>query len=260
MDFHKDVITRSKQIPVVVDFWAPWCGPCRVLGPVIEQLASEQHGSWELVKVNTEEHQEVAMEYAIRSIPNVKLFINGKVASEFAGALPRHQILQWLDENIPSPEKEAWTTVLEKIETVTESQASEILSSFLDDHPEHAEARLELAKKLVFSDPARAMKLVADIKMGQAGFDVVEDINNLMELSELSGQANGLEGELSLSAKEMQTGNLEGSVERLIEVVRQDKSIHKELPRRAAIAIFRLLGNHHPITKKYRRLFDMVLY
>jgi thioredoxin len=106
MDFNKDVIEKSYEQPVVVDFWAPWCGPCRILGPTIEQLAEEQKDKWTLVKVNTEEEYDVAVQYRIQSIPNVKMFHEGEVIAEFAGALPRPQILAWLEEHLPNAEKQ----------------------------------------------------------------------------------------------------------------------------------------------------------
>ncbi len=261
MNFRTEVIERSHHIPVVVDFWAPWCGPCRILGPTIEQLASESKGKWELVKVNTEEEQETAFEYGIRSIPNVKMFHKGQVIAEFAGALPRHQILKWLDEFLPTADKEAWSNLQSKIGMVPPNEAVILLKNFLQDNPEHLEARLVLARNIAFTDPEAAAKLLSDIKMGDPSYDLVVDIQHLLDLFNLSDDNHGgLSADLMLAGKDLQENLIDQAVERIIEVVKKDKSIHNDLPRRSAIAIFHLLGNQHPVTRKYRRLFDMALY
>ncbi|MCB0664843.1 MAG: tetratricopeptide repeat protein [Saprospiraceae bacterium] len=261
MNFNKDVLERSHQVPVVVDFWAPWCGPCRVLGPTIEQLAEEGNGKWELIKLNTEEYQEIALEYSIRSIPNVKMFYDGEVIAEFAGALPRPQILQWLDENLPTADKAEWSGLQKQLLAASDPEAIELLSGFLELYPEHREAQLNLARKLVFTDPGKAMELVEQIKMGDQDYEAVEDIRVVGELNSITDSNHGgLSSELLKASGELKTGDYEQAVQRIIDVVGKDKSIHDELPRRAAIAVFRLLGTQHPVTKKYRRIFDMVLY
>ncbi|TFB11330.1 thioredoxin [Candidatus Marinimicrobia bacterium MT.SAG.3] len=101
IDFQSDVIEASKTTPVLVDFWAEWCGPCVQLSPTLEKLAEEAGDSWTLLKVNTESQPELAAEYGIRSIPNVKLFVNGEISGEFVGALPEEEIKRWLESNIP---------------------------------------------------------------------------------------------------------------------------------------------------------------
>ncbi|MCB0288230.1 MAG: thioredoxin, partial [Calditrichaeota bacterium] len=101
-NFQQEVIQKSFEKPVLVDFWAEWCGPCKILGPVLEKLAEKHNDKWVLAKVNTEVHQELAMQYGIRGIPNVKLFIDGQVTDEFTGAMPEAAIEQWLQKAIPS--------------------------------------------------------------------------------------------------------------------------------------------------------------
>ena len=95
------MIEASKSTPVLVDFWASWCGPCVYLSPTLEKLAEEAGDTWNLIKVNTESQQDLAVKYGIRSIPNVKLFVNGEISGEFIGALPEEEIKQWLELNIP---------------------------------------------------------------------------------------------------------------------------------------------------------------
>ncbi len=99
-NFEKEVIEKSKIIPVVVDFWADWCGPCKMLGPIMEKLAKRDDGKFILAKLNVQENQSMADRYEIRSIPCVKMFKNGKMVDEFIGALPELDINEWLDKNM----------------------------------------------------------------------------------------------------------------------------------------------------------------
>ncbi len=100
-DFSADVLERSRTVPVLVDFWAPWCGPCRSLKPVLEKLAGEAGDHWSLVTINVDLHPGLATQFGIRSIPAVKLFHAGTVAAEFSGAMPEGSVRAWLDAHLP---------------------------------------------------------------------------------------------------------------------------------------------------------------
>jgi putative thioredoxin len=257
MDFQKSVIEKSFEKPVVVDFWAPWCGPCRVLGPTIEQLASEQSDRWELVKVNTEEEQELAMEYGIRSIPNVKMFYKGQPIAEFAGALPRTQIEQWLENTLPDGRKETLELILGRLNG--DGDLSE-LEAFVAQHPDMKDARIALARELAVQNPERALALVEPIKMADPLHDRAEAIRALAQFMEHKADDSKV-GQIMRKAQEaLRQRKQEEAIQQVIEAASIDKSYQKDLPRRTAIALFQLWGNSHPLTETYRRKFDMVLY
>ena len=259
-NFNETVITRSHQVPVIVDFWAPWCGPCRFLGPVIEELAGEADGRWELVKINTDENQELSVKYGIRGIPAVKMFYQGKVIADFTGALPRHQIESWLADHIPDERK----AELEAIKTQLTNKVPEALAAlenFANTHPDLEEARLILAAYQVFDNPAKAKKMVEDISLGDKHYETAEDVRTLAELMECNQNGNPkVEDKLTEARNALKAQDQEKALQSLIDAVMTDKQYCNELPRRATIALFHVLGNDHSLTKKYRRRFDMALY
>lgn len=260
-DFQKTVLDRSQEVPVVVDFWASWCGPCRVLGPTIEQLATEANGDWELVKISTEVHPELAKTYDIVSIPAVKMFHKGEIVAEFFGALPRQQILKWLDEHLPSEAKEAYLGILQLLET--DPQAGKLaLKEFVKQNPQLAEAKLSLVKQLLFSEPEQAQQLFSEILFNPAQIDTKEDIRVLLGLLEdaLEDQSPVAQ-KLSAAQIAMQNEDLEAAIKLLVDAVVIDKKYMDDLPRKACIAFFRTIWGHtHPLTKKHRISFDMALY
>jgi putative thioredoxin len=264
-DFQSDVIDASHEAPVLVDFWAPWCGPCRQLSPVLETLAEEQD-DWTLVKVNTDNHPDPARKYGVRGIPAVKLFVDGTVAAEFNGALPEQAVREWLDENLPSASKERVEQARKALRAGDAEQAEHLLWPLLDEDEDHTEAKVLLAQALAFRDPEQAQALADDADIADPSLrqvrESVQAIARLLQLHEDPDQLPDGEGkeryQAALTALAEQ--DFETALERFIEVVRSHRDYDEDGARKACVALFTLLGDDHPAVQSYRRTFDMALY
>jgi len=251
IDFQKDVIEKSFVIPIVVDFWAPWCGPCRILGPVIEQIAMEQENQWSLVKVNTEENQDISSTYGIKSIPNVKMFYRGEVIDEFSGALPRQMILEWLKTSLPNP----GLLALDKLLAEKEVPEASDLEQLMEEFPDSPEIRIVLSQLILWDDPEKVHKTLETIKMGTPFYDkatYLRDISAFLEMETENDQ-------LLQIKKLLKEGNLEEALTTVIEHIGKDNKAADGKLAKAAIGIFNTLGTQHPLTKKYRKHLDMFL-
>lgn len=264
-DFQHDVIEASREHPVLVDFWAPWCGPCQQLGPVLEKLDQEAD-TWSLVKVNTDENPDVARRYGIRGIPAVKLFHDGNVVGEFTGALPEHAVRNWLDEHLPSASKSRLEEAKDALKQGDAEAAEQLLWPILDDNPDDPEVKVLLAQALAFRDPTRANALadeadIADPELRQVR-EAVQTVARLIalgdhpdELPEAPVRDTYLAGIHALGDADYDT-----ALDHFIDVVQQNRDYDDDGARKACVALFTLLGNEHPATQEYRRTFDMALY
>jgi len=260
MDFQSEVIEKSRQVPVLVDFWAPWCGPCRVLGPVLERLAAEARGEWVLAKVNTEQHQELAAEYGIQSIPNVKLFVDGDVVDEFLGALPESQIRRWLEGALPSPYSDAVARAREMLAIGQFAEAAAALRAIVAEEPNLKDARLALAETLLHTDPAAVPAALEGLEVDADQADRVEALRLLAgravqldrpdDLPDSPVKARYLAG---LTA--MRAGDWDQALASFIEVMRGQRNYAGGAAQEAGRGIFVLLGWQHPVCEKHHRAF-----
>ncbi|MEM7657587.1 MAG: thioredoxin [Bacteroidota bacterium] len=263
IDFQTQVLDRSQEVPVVVDFWAEWCGPCRILGPVIEELAGEAEGQWELVKVDTEANQALSQQYGIQSIPSVMMFSKGEKIADFQGALPKYQIERWLTQHLPDPNFEAFKGLVQQWRAEPTPEHQLALEEFSAQHPDLLEARLALAQINISQDPEKALEYLTPIHEGHPLYPKVADLKSLAELTTFSPSEEGhpkAVPALTEAVAAWRQRQVEVALDHLIRSIMLDKSIQKELARRATVAIFHQLGEQHPITKQFRPRFSMALY
>jgi len=269
-DFQKDVIEASKATPIVVDFWAEWCAPCRVLGPVLEKLASEANEKWKLAKVNTEEHPQLAMEWGIQGIPAVKMFYNGEVKAEFVGALPEYQVRKWLDKNIPTESKKILEQAKEALLNRDKNRARKLLQQANGADSDNYDARILLAELIFESDPEKAFRLVENAPAEHPLFEKADSIRTLHHLlnsyTDLSKTAeesdsNKLAWDCYLKGmRALQDHDYEGAIKNWIEVIQIDRELDDDGARKACVALFNWLGNDHDLSKKYHRAFSSALF
>ena len=263
-DFQRDVIERSRTIPVLVDFWAPWCGPCRVLGPVLERLAESQRDRWALAKVNTEVHLEPARRYGVQSIPNVKLFVDGAPVDEFVGALPEPMIQQWLKKALPSKHSARVEDARALLHDLKYAEARAVLEPILEAEPDNDRAKALLAKALFFSEPDRALAMADSVDHGPENHEIAEAIRVFHALGKdlaLGHLPDSPVKPLFLeAAADLLAGRFDNALVKFTEVIREDRYYHDDTARKACIAIFKFLGEEHPITLSRRREFNRSLF
>jgi putative thioredoxin len=265
VDFKKDVIDRSHELPVLVDFWAEWCGPCRILGPVLERLAKHNEGRWELRKVDTERFVEVAADYAIRSIPNVKLFVDGKPVDEFVGALPERAVEAWLAKAVPDERQKIVDHADELLRTGKRADAASLLAEVIPGLPDNERARAMLALATVYENPGRAADLVKDIDSispeGRSA-DAVRTIGRLIDIARngTSLPAGSVRSDYLAAAAAASRQDFRAALEGFIGVVRKDRTYDEDGARKACLAIFAYLGEEHEVTRQFRREFGSALF
>jgi putative thioredoxin len=263
-DFDKDIIEQSKRIPVLVDFWAEWCGPCRILTPILEKLAKKYAGTWVLVKVNTDENPEISAEYGIRGIPNVKLFMDGKVVNEFVGALPENKVEEWLKKAIPGKSSLKIDDAKKLIAAGKTKDALKLLDEVLKEDPANKEAKVYSAKALLFSNSERAEIFLSELNDNYENIELTDSLNTILNLfnkHENNSFPGGEVKEIYISAIEsLKKQNFGQALEKFIEVIKTDRNYDDDGARKACIAVFKYLGEENEITLQYRRDFGRALY
>jgi len=267
-NFREVVIEGSKKVPVLVDFWAEWCGPCKVLKPILEKLADEYGGKFILAKVDSDRNQGLAAQFGVRGIPSVKAFVGGKLIDEFSGALPESVVRQFLDRLIPSPADELRAQAAELRAAGDTSKALQVLAEASRLDTGNETVRIDAAEILLDLDQNEdAQRLLDSLSPDTRSEDRVQQLLARLAFaaaSPVDGDEADLRTKLAADPDDMETrwqlANLlvagdrhaEG-LDELIDMVRRNRNWNDDAARKQVLAVFNLLGGQGEIVSAYRR-------
>jgi putative thioredoxin len=271
-NFQTEVLERSRSVPVVVDFWAPWCGPCRVLGPILERLADERRGEFVLAKVNVDEHPELAGAFRVQGIPAVKIFSDGALADEFTGALPEDAVREVLAGVLPSAADRDAAAAAKLAAEGKSADAKAIYEKTLAAEPNHdrsllglaqliadddVKRALDLLERVSFTSPARdeADRLIARLKLHSAGGGDAEKLR-----AAVMAEPENIDARFDLARTLAAGEKYEEALKEFLEVLKRDRGFRDDGARKAMLSIFEVLGSEHPLTQKYRSELAQVLF
>jgi putative thioredoxin len=273
--FMSDVVEASARTPVLVDFWAPWCAPCRQLEPVLERLAKEYAGRFRLAKVNTDEQQELSQQIGIRSLPTVVLFKDRTSVDHFVGVAPEAQIRQMLDKHLP----QAPDTPLQRAQALKDAGdfagAHTILEGALARDPDNIDVQTQLAEvRALEGDLEGARKELERLQSVQPNHAAVKRLAALLAFSDVVAAhpdvralrervaANPADLDLrhALAVHQLLGGDLEPALRTWLELMREHRGYKDDLARRSLVQAFELIGEADPIVSQTRRVMSRMLF
>ncbi len=274
-DFEQEVLERSYNVPVVLDFWAPWCGPCRAIGPVLEKLADEQQGKFVLAKVNVDENPALAQSFQVSSIPAVKAVKEGAVANEFVGALPEPAIRKFVEELLPSEADSLAQRGLSLQEQGKDQGAESLYRAALSKEARQPKALLGLARLLTAKDEnadalallerlspnAReydeAQQLAAQVRVKQSGANAGEEA---AYREKLEANPNDLDARFELARILAASTRYDEALAEYLEILKKDRTFRDEGARKAMLEIFDVVGSRSDLSDRYRAELAKVLF
>jgi putative thioredoxin len=272
-NFESDVLERSHEVPVLVDFWAPWCGPCRVLGPVLEKLADEYSGKFVLAKINVDESPSLAGAFGVQGIPAVKLIKDGEIAGEFTGALPEPAVREMLSRYLPSEYDEQADEAADLEEQGKPAEAQAIYQSILDAEPTHAKSLLGLGRVLMNAgdrdgaletleriSPAAEERKIADRLIARLQLQSDQSADEASLRQKLAAEPESLEARFDLAQALAANEKFEEALSEFLNIVKSDRGFRDDGARKAMVQIFDVLPPDDPLIDKYRSELAKVLF
>jgi putative thioredoxin len=282
-NFAADVIETSMQTPVIVDFWAPWCGPCKQLGPALEKAVTAARGAMRLVKVNIDENQDLAAQLRVQSIPAVYAFFQGRPVDGFVGALPDSQVNTFVDrlaktagpEQGPSPVEQALEEAQAALDAGQAGAASALFGQVLQHEPDNPVAvagmlRCRLASgdaagaRQMFDGLPEELKATPELASVSASLDLAQEGAEAGSIPELSAKVaadgNDHQARFDLAMALYGAGREEAAADALLEIVRRQRTWNEEAARKQLVKFFEAWGPTHPLTTSARRRLSSLLF
>ena len=273
-NFQQLVIEKSREIPVLVDFWASWCNPCQMLMPIVIHLAEEYEGKFHLVKVNSDEQQALAAQFGVRSLPTLKLFLNGEVVEEIMGAQPEPVLRQILDQYIEIEVNPKILEAQELLEQGQQDQAYKLMQQAHEEEPQNQQITRDLIRLTVMMGKhEKAESMIQALPREIRDAPEMNELRAQIQFASIISQSpepgvlkekidsdpDDLESRYQLAAWSVLEDNHEVALEHLLEIMKRDRVWQDEAARKSMLAIFDMLPGESDLVSKYRRqMFNLL--